>query len=268
MSLFTAQAAQPTIQPETVFTLGTVMITNAMLMGVFVTLVYCIISFVISRKISEKPSTVQVVGEMITESFTNLLAQITGSKASGRALLPLIGALFLFLGLSNIIGLIPGLTSITYDGTAIFRTPTNDFNMTFSIATAIVIFTQFASLKAFGFFGHLGKFFKIKGVIDGFKEGIGAGMLAIIDFLIGLLDIISEFAKVISLSLRLFGNMYAGEVLAALLLGTFAVALPAPWMAMNLLVGVLQALVFGALSASYYALAVEGSDAIAQEDLQ
>jgi len=74
--------------------------------------------------------------------------------------------------------------------------------------------------------------------------------------LIGLLDIVSEFAKVISLSLRLFGNMYAGDVLAAILLGTLAIAVPAPWLAMNLLVGVLQALVFGALTAAYYSLAV------------
>ena len=67
-------------------------------------------------------------------------------------------------------------------------------------------------------------------------------------------------AKVISLSLRLFGNMFAGDVLAAILLGSFALIIPAPWLAMNLLVGVLQALVFGALTAAYYGLAIKPSE--------
>ena len=178
-----------------------------------------------------------------------------------KDLLPLIGTLFLFIGLSNIIGLIPGLTAIVYNGVPVFRTPTNDFNMTFSIATAMIILTQFASMKRFGFFGHLSKYFKFGHVIRSFKKGFGAGAISIIDFLIGLLDIISEFAKVISLSLRLFGNMYAGEVLAAVLLGVFAIVVPAPWTAMNLLVGFLQAMVFGALTASYYVLAVEPDEA-------
>ena len=84
--------------------------------------------------------------------------------------------------------------------------------------------------------------------------------MAIIDFLIGLLDIISEFAKVISLSLRLFGNMYAGEILASILLGAFALMVPAPWLAMNLLVAVIQAIVFGSLCAAYYTLAVQNDE--------
>ena len=80
--------------------------------------------------------------------------------------------------------------------------------------------------------------------------------------LIFLLDIVSEVAKVVSLSLRLFGNMYAGDVLAAILLGAFAAIVPVPWLAMNLLVGVLQAMVFGSLTAAYYTLAIEKPDEV------
>jgi len=152
--------------------------------------------------------------------------------------------------------LIPGLSAITYNGVSIFRTPTNDFNMTFSIALAMVILANIMSIRDFGLFGHIGKFVKIKEVVEGFRKSIGAGLLAIIDFFIGLLDIVSEFAKVISLSLRLFGNMYAGEVLAAIFLGALAILIPAPWTAMNLLVGILQAMVFGSLTAAYITLAI------------
>ncbi len=256
---FQVPGEQLTIQPEKVFNIGNLIITNAMLLGVVVTILYLFISLYISAKNSLKPSKFQTLIEIAVESFIGLLEQITNNRKTAEKLLPLIGTLFLFIGISNIIALLPGLTSLTYDGVALFRTPTNDFNMTFSIALAMVILTNIASIKAFGIIGHLGKFFKFKDVYLGFKEGVGAGFLAIIDFLIGLLDIISEVAKVVSLSLRLFGNMFAGEVLAAILLGAFAFVIPAPWVAMNILVGLLQAMVFGALTAAYYGLAIEGA---------
>ena len=257
MSFLQVAAEQPGVQPDILVSIGSLNITNAMLMGVFVTLILLVGSLIIKYRAALMPSRFQMLVEMAVESFLGLLEQITGDRKTADQLLPLIGTLFLFIGFSNIIGLIPGLTSLTYNGTAIFRTPTNDFNMTFSIATAMIILTNVMSIKVFGPIGYLGKFFKFKDVYLGFKKSIGDGVLAIVDFLIGLLDIVSEVAKIVSLSLRLFGNMYAGEVLAAILLGAFAAVIPAAWLAMNLLVGILQALVFGALTAAYYQLAVE-----------
>ena len=81
--------------------------------------------------------------------------------------------------------------------------------------------------------------------------------MGIINFLIGLLDIITEVARVISLSIRLFGNMFAGEMLTVIILGFVAYGLPVVWMSMSLLVGVIQAMVFGSLTAAYYMLAVQ-----------
>ncbi len=254
--LLQVQAAQPTVQPETLFTLFSIPITNAMLGGVLVTLILAVVSLVIYKKASLIPGKFQLACELAVSSFLDLLTSITGNATAARQLLPMIGTLFIFIGLGNLIGLVPILSGVTFGDTSLIRTSTNDFNMTFSIALAMVVLTHVASLKAFGLFGHLGKFFKFKEVYLGFKSGFGAGVLAIVDFFIGLLDIVSELAKVISLSLRLFGNMYAGDVLAAILLGSLAVIVPAPWYAMNLLVGILQALVFGALTAAYYSLAV------------
>jgi len=253
-------SAQPEVQPEILFFLGHLPITNAMLMGVLMTALFLCFAIYTRRSLKSIPSKFQTGVEILVTGFIGLLEQITGNRKAAEDLLPLIGALFLFLGFGNLIALFPGLSSITYDGMSLFRTPTNDFNMTFSIAFAMVMLTQIASVRAWGVFGHLGKYFKFKDVYLGFKKGIGVGFLSIIDFLIGLLDIVSEIAKVVSLSLRLFGNMYAGDVLAAILLGSFAIAVPAPWLAMNLLVGVLQAMVFGSLTAAYYTLAIEKPD--------
>ncbi|MBT3817054.1 MAG: F0F1 ATP synthase subunit A [Candidatus Magasanikbacteria bacterium] len=257
---FQVAVAQPEVQPEAVFAIGNFVVSNAMMMSVVVTFIFLFLSVGFIRKSKLVPSIFQTMFELLVDGILGLLESIMGNRKGAEKMLPLIGSLFLFVGLSNVIALFPGVTSFTYDGVQMFRTPTNDFNTTFSIALAMIILTQIASMKEFGIFGHLGKYFKFKDVVVGFKKGAGEGVLAIVDFLIGLLDIVSEIAKVISLSLRLFGNMYAGEVLAAILLGTFAMFIPAPWLAMNLLVGLLQALVFGSLTAAYYALAIEKSE--------
>lgn len=252
----------PPIQPEIVFDMFGIDITNAMILGVIVTFILAGLSVYASTRFKLKPSRFQLLIERLVLSFHSLTKNILGTEKSANTMLPIIGTLFIFFGISNVIALIPGLGSLTYNGAPLLRTPTNDFNMTFSIATAMIILTHIASLKAFGLFGHIGKFFKFKEVYVGFKKGFGAGMLSIVDFLIGLLDIVSEFAKIFSLSLRLFGNMFAGEILAAVLLGAFAIAVPTVWLGMNLFVGILQAMVFGALTAAYYGLSVQETEEV------
>ncbi|NCN39261.1 MAG: F0F1 ATP synthase subunit A, partial [Candidatus Aenigmarchaeota archaeon] len=116
---------------------------------------------------------------------------------------------------------------------------------------------QLISVRDYGILGYIGKFIKIKDLYEGAKKGIGAFILALIDFAIGFLDIISEVAKVVSLSLRLFGNMYAGQVLATVILGGFAYGLPAIWMVMGTLSVVVQTLVFALLVTAYYTISVK-----------
>jgi F-type H+-transporting ATPase subunit a len=161
--------------------------------------------------------------------------------------------------------MIPGVASVTYGGVSFFRSPTSDFNTTLGLALAMVVLIQGYAFKQLGFFGYVGRFIQIGGIIKGFKEGVGAGFMAIINFLIGLLDIVSEAAKVVSLSLRLFGNIYAGEVLAVIILGALAYVLPATWMALNILFALVQAVVFGALVAAYYSIAVAVEEPSAKE---
>jgi F-type H+-transporting ATPase subunit a len=259
---FQVSGENPTVQPEILFDFLDFPITNAMITAFLVTIIL-IVFIVFVRKnyiLAGMTNKLQTIAELAIESFIGLLEQITGNKDRAKELVPLIGALFLFLGVANMITLFPFFSAFYFDGKPLFRTPTNDFNLTFSLALAMVLLTNIASLKKFGIFGHLGKFFKFKGIYLGFKESPGAGFMAIVDFLIGLLDIVSELAKVVSLSLRLFGNMYAGDVLLVILFGAFALFIPDVWVAMSLLTAVLQALVFGSLTAAYYTLAVESTE--------
>jgi len=249
------------ITPETIFTIGNFKITNSTIMSVFILLLICSFCYFIIRKYKLEPNKSQTAIEILFESILNFIDQITGDRKYTVKIFPLIASFFIYIGISNLIGLIPGLTTIKINDTSLFRSPTTDFNTTFGLALASVILLQIVSIIDWGLFGHLGKFVKFKEVYLGFKEGFKSGIMSLIDFAIGLLDIIGEIAKVISLSLRLFGNMYAGEILAIIILGSFAYIIPIAWTAMNILSGIIQALVFGSLITAYYMLAIKIKEA-------
>lgn len=247
---------KPALQPETVFHIGDWPITNAMLLLWLMTIILVIIALAIKHKAAIKPSgRFMHIVEIIYGAMYGLVKNLAGGDKYVRAVFPLTGALFIFIGFGNLIGLTPVINGITYRGIAVFRTPTNDFNVTFSLALGMVILVQLISIRDWGFFGHLGKYIKIKEVILGFKKSVGAGFMSLIDLFIGFTDIIAEIARVISLSLRLFGNMYAGDFLTVILFGALAYGLPSVWLAMNLLVAVVQAMIFGSLTTIYYVMA-------------
>jgi len=245
------------INPETVFMVGNFKITNTTLLSVFITILLLSFCFIIIRKIKVKPNKTQTTIEIIYEGMAGFITQITNSKKHTERIYPLIATIFVYIGISNLISLVPGLTAIQINSTPLFRSPTTDFNTTFGLALGAIFLLQIVSIIDWGFLNHLGKFFKFKEVYLGFRKGIKDGLMSIIDFVIGLMDIIGEIAKVVSLSLRLFGNMYAGEVLATLILSAFAFVLPITWSAMSILSGVVQALVFGSLITAYYMLAIK-----------
>lgn len=248
------------IGPDTIAMIGNFKIVNSTMMILFITLLFFLVYLFITRKTQEKPSKAQSFLEILYESIASFIDQITGSRSKSEIILPVIATLFVFLGVSNLIGLIPGLTSITIGEAPLFRSPTADFNLTFVLALGAVVGIQIVSMQKNGFFGYLGQYFKFGHMIRSFKQGLQQGMISLIDFGIGLLDIVGELAKILSLSLRLFGNIYAGEVLAVILVGSLAWIVPAAWTTMNVLVGVIQALVFGSLVAAYYTLATSSNE--------
>lgn len=246
------------IQPEIIFRIYGFPFSNTTLLLILLATFLFIVSYFGVSSFKSIPTKIQALVEMLYEGIVSLITQITGSIKLSTQILPLIGALLVFIGLSNLIGLlVPGLTSITYEGISIFRTPTADFNTTFSLAVACILLTHLVSIRDWGFLGHLGKFLQFKEVYLGFKKSPKEGGMAIVGFFIGLLDVVGEFAKVVALSLRLFGNMYAGEVLMLVIFGGLAYILPSLWVAMSLLSAVVQAVVFSLLVAAYYTLAVK-----------
>lgn len=245
------------IEPETVFYIGGFPVKNSFLTLVFIGFIILGVAFWIQKRASLKPGKFQSVMEMLYEKMFELVSGITGKNKHAHRIFPIIAALLLFILLSNFIGLVPGLDSIKFNGVSVFRTPTTDFNTTFGLALAMLVLVQLASIKHYGLVGYFERFFQVRRVYKAFKRSSKEGMTAVIEFFIGILDIVSEIAKVVSLSLRLFGNMYAGQILATLILGALAVVLPAVWLSMNVLTAVIHSIVFALLVAAYYVMAVE-----------
>jgi F-type H+-transporting ATPase subunit a len=213
------------------------------------------------------PSKFQTALEMFYEMVAGFITSIVGSKERAKVIVPYVGALMTYLLVANLLPLVPGVSGFYVTDAegahiSLFRGATTDFNTTFGLALAVVVIMQVVGMKEQGVFGYLSHFIQIKQVVRGFRKGISEGMVSIIGFFVGLIEIISELAKVLSLSLRLFGNLFAHEVLMVILLGAFAVGVPAIWMGMGMLVGVVQSIVFVALVTVYYSLVLkkEGKD--------
>jgi len=248
------------IQPEYVFQIGSFHVANSTLLIILMSVAFLVFGVLVVRKFSLLPGKFQLFLESVYEGIYNLLVQITENEYHAKKIFPIIAAILVYFALANIISIIPGLTSIQYRGVSIFRTPTSDFNTALGVALAAVILINILSAKKSGILSYLENFFNVRGIIRGFKKGIMEGFMGIVHFFVGLLDIIGEIAKVISLSFRLFGNIYAGEVLMIIIMGAVAYFLPTIWSFMSNFTGLLQGFVFATLVAVYYTLAIKPNE--------
>ncbi len=240
------------IEPTTIFHIGNFPIADSTLFIMLITLVFVVFSIFVFRKKSLVPSKAQAFFELVFEAVHNQIKAITGSEYHTSRVFSIIASIFIFIGVSNYFGMIPGLSSVTFDGKSLFRTATADFNTTFAISLGAIVILQFISIKDFGFWGYVGKYIPVKQLKKDIKMGGLSPIYVFVTILIACLDIVGEFAKVISTSLRLFGNLYAGDVMMTILIGICAFVLPSFWVAFGLLGSLIQTIVFGSLITVYY----------------
>ena len=240
-------------------------ITNSMVNAWIAVIFFVIVAAVASRRRGLVPKGIHNVIEAVVEFLLTEAQKVTGDRARAKTFLPIVATIFLFVLFSNWIGQIPGTGSIGFfeikDGVKelipLLRPATSDLNLTLAIATFTVVVSHLFGLTRIGPLGHLSKFVNVRGVLKAIKHGPMAVVVALIEFGVGLLEIVSEVAKVLSLSLRLFGNIFAGEVLMTVMMGIFAYFLPLPFIFLELLVGVIQATVFSLLALVYFTVATE-----------
>ena len=262
-SFFHVYEEIPTITSPVIGNVGPLTIATSSITILFITiLVISLVLFVSRARLL--PTKFQLLLEILYEMIAAFIASIIPDKERARRAVPYVGSLMVYLLIANLLPMMPGISGfyITIGGehVPLFRGATTDFNTTFGLALAIIVTMQIVGMKEQGVLGYLSHFIQIKQVVQGFRKSFGEGMVAIIGFMVGLIEIISELAKMLSLSLRLFGNLFAHEVLTVILLGAFAFGVPALWMGMGVLVGIVQSVVFTALVTVYYSLILKKED--------
>ncbi len=245
----------PTLAPDILFRIGDFPITNTMINVWVGMLILLIIGLWIRTRARLKPGRVQNAAEYFLESLLGYFDQVTGNAEKTRRFLPLVGSVFFFILISNWLGLLPGTGSITLGQAPLFRPANTDLNTTVAMALVSVVVSHIFGFITVGFFAHLNKFIQIKGIFKSLTKGPVAIFTAFVEFLVGMIEIITEIAKVLSLSLRLFGNIFAGEVLISVISALLAFIVPSPFMLLELLVGLIQAAVFSMLTLVYLTVA-------------
>jgi F-type H+-transporting ATPase subunit a len=138
----------------------------------------------------------------------------------------------------------------------LFRPANTDLNMTLAMAILGVVTSHILGIAAIGFFKYANKFIKLGDLWHGIKSGSPIKIfVAVIEFMVGIIEVFSEVAKMVSLSLRLFGNVFAGEVLLTVIASLIAFIIPIPFLGLELLVGLIQAVVFSMLILVYLTIA-------------
>ncbi len=217
-------------------------ITNSLVLSLLTAFLLVGGGFLIARALKLVPGRVQSSAELAIDSLLDFTTQIVGDRKQALKFFPLVATIFLFILLNNWIGVLPGTGSIGFyeqeEGHDVFvpffRSANADLNTTFALALIAVLAIQLYAVKKLGFFGHVGKYFN-------FTHGP-------IHFFVGLLELVGEFARVLSFSFRLFGNIFAGEVLLIIIMSLVPVFVPLPFIFLEFFVGFIQALVFAMLT--------------------
>jgi F-type H+-transporting ATPase subunit a len=225
------------LKAQEIFSIAGFNITNSLLLTLVASLVLIVFSFLVTRKISIIPGKLQGAVEMGVESFLGLMESTLGSMEKAEKYFPLIATIFIFILTSNLLGILPGVGSLMYEHggkeVPLFRSPAADLNFTLAFAVISVILTNIIGMASVGAFKHLSKFFNFKDPIS---------------FFIGILELISEIAKIISLSFRLFGNVFAGEVLLTIIFFLSPYFVPLPFLFLEIFVGAIQAFIFAMIT--------------------
>ena len=239
-------------------------ITNSLLTSWVVVVIIVILSGMLRFGLKMVPGKLQNIFEIITEGALDLCDQVTNNRKLSLKIFPIAISVFFFILLNNWIGLLPigglgilekgqeGLSFVPY-----LRGGTADVNTTIALAIMAVLGANIFGIFSLGIWKTFNKYINLKALAEIFtkiRKDPTIIIVAPITFFVGIIEIIGEFAKVASLSFRLFGNVFAGEVLLASMAALIAYVVPIPFLFLEILVGMIQALIFAMLLVVYFTI--------------
>ncbi len=251
-----------TLYAEPIAQVGSFTITNSLMTSAFGLFIIIILAILIRKNIKKVPTGIQNAMEMVIEGFLGIFDSVTGSRKKSLKFAPLVLTFFFFILINNWLGIIPGVGSVgqiaEHNGEKLFipylRGGTADLNTTLALATLGIVISHIIGIVTIGWWKYLNKFINIKAFLEIPKKIRKEPMVLLINPItafVGIIEIVGELAKVASLSFRLFGNVFAGEVLLASMSALLAFGLPIPFMFLEVLVGLIQALIFAMLILTY-----------------
>jgi len=232
------------LSPEILFYIGSWPISNSFFWFSLVSLFLIVATLLFNRSLKIRPGKLQNFFELLLGGAYEFVENTVGDAKKAKKLFPLVFTMFFFVLFANLLTFIPGQAAVTIqtaDGIApLFRSIIADYGLVFMMTMISVLITQIVAIAVAGPLGYLGRFIN-------FKSPLG--------FFLGIMDLIGELAKVMSLSFRLFGNMFAGEVLTAVMLFLAPFFLPLPFLFLGLLTAVVQPFVFAVLTLVFISMA-------------
>ncbi len=259
------------LAPQTLFEIAGFPVTNAFFWMFVISLFLTVAFVIIANNLRSVPKGMQNFIEVFFESAWDFVKTTVGSEKKAKKMFPLVFTIFIFVLFSNLFTFIPGQAAVILareEGkVSVFRSVMSDYGIVFLMTIIAIIIVQIVAIGVNGPLGYLGRFFNFSGVKEFFvlltKGKFKPVQLAqgLLDVFLGLMEIVSEFAKVLSMSFRLFGNMFAGEVLGAVMLFLAPFFLPVPFLFLGLLTAFVQAFVFAVLTLVFIDMASESETA-------
>lgn len=240
------------LAPEHLFVIWGLPITNSLLATWVIMALLLLGAYLMGRKVSVVPGKIQSAIEMFFEYLLGMMEQTLGSRALAIRYFPFIATIFIFIFVANTFNFLPifgtiGLQQAAEHGESsmvpLFRQVNTDLNVTLALAAISFFVIELSGILTLGLWKYGSKFINFSG---------GA-----IGFVVGLLELIGNLARLISFSFRLFGAILAGEILL-MVIGIFVpYFLPVPLMAFEVFIGLLQAAVFAILTLTFIKIAIE-----------
>ena len=233
-------------------------ITNTLVTAWAVIALLIITAFLVGRSASIVPGKVQSAFEMLFEFVLDYMEQTLGTRQLAERYFPLIATIFLFIFTSNMLDYFPLLGSFGFkhgsDFVPLLGPVNTDLNVTLALAIIVFLTIELSGIISLGVLKYGSKFVNVK-----------SGAMGLV---VGLLEIIGNLARLVSFSFRLFGNIFAGEVLIAVISSFFPYLLPVPLMLFETFVGLLQAAIFALLTLVFIKLAISEPHSTGTEHTQ
>lgn len=240
------EAIHISLSAEKIGTLSGLPITNTMLMSFVVFAILAILAFVVRRNLALIPGRLQTLVETLFVGILDYMTETLEDAKLARKIFPLVLTIFLFIFTANLIEFTPGIGSMGWfegDGefVPLLRSMNTDLNTTLALTIIAFISIEVVGVATLGFLRYSKKFVNVSSVLG---------------FMVGIIELFSEVARLVSFSFRLFGNIFAGEVMILVIQHFVPMLLPVPIMIFEVFVGFIQAAIFALLTLFFVKMAI------------